>query len=58
MLKITTESKKVSRLMNQNKERDLKLEEQDKCRCARYLLDMFIKYGPVVRAEEKKKTDN
>ena len=38
----------------EERKRDPKREQEDKIRCANYLLDMFIKYGPVIRAKKEK----
>ena len=37
------------------KNRDLKKEQEEKVRCVNYLLQLLIKYGPDVLAEEQKK---
>ena len=34
---------------------DLKKEQEEKVRCVNYLLQLLIKYGPDVLAEEQKK---
>jgi hypothetical protein len=38
----------------EERKRDPKREQEDKIRCANYLLDMFIKYGPAIRAKKEK----
>ena len=38
----------------EERKRDPKREQEDKIRCANYLLDMFIKYGPEMRAKKEK----
>ena len=40
-------------MIEQGKERDLKYDKKQKERCARFLLDMFIKYGPEVKKENQ-----
>ena len=42
-------------MIEQGKERNLKHEQKQKQkeRCARFLLDMFIKYGPEVKKENQ-----
>ena len=40
-------------MIEQGKERDLKYDKQQTQRCARSLLDMFIKYGPEVKKENQ-----
>lgn len=40
-------------MIEQGKERDLKYEQKQKERCKRFLLDMFIKYGPEVKTENQ-----
>ena len=40
-------------MIEQGKERDLKYEQKQKERSARFLLDMFIKYGFEVKKENQ-----
>lgn len=40
-------------MIEQGKERNLKYEQKQKERSARFLLDMFIKYGPEVKKENQ-----
>jgi hypothetical protein len=44
--------------MNQLNERNLKYEQVQKKMCARYLLDMIIKYGSVIMTENNAKDDS
>lgn len=39
-------------------EKKIKLQQDDKMRCARFLLQMFQKYGAEVKAKHKEKSED
>ncbi len=53
MLRITIKLKIVGRIDRARKKRDLKYEQKQKERCARFLLDMSIKYSHEVKKENQ-----